>query len=126
MIINVYKPAASTSWISLVMPSYHFGIFLYIIVNNKTFKILISDNLADQEKSLAEIRLAMKDFLKTTPGVEKPVARTQVATSCFALHALSRGRGVPDEARDAYQAARGQLRRALCWPPDRTYLEPRR
>ena len=38
--------------------------------------------------------------------------RPTVATSGCALYALSRGKGVPDAARNTYEAAREQLKRA--------------
>lgn len=49
---------------------------------------------------------------KSTSRTDRTGERPTVATSGFALYALSRGKGVPDGARNAYEAAREQLKRA--------------
>lgn len=49
---------------------------------------------------------------KSTSKEDKTADRPTVATSGCALYALSRGKGVPDAARNRYEAAREQIKRA--------------
>ena len=49
---------------------------------------------------------------KSTSRTDRTGEPPTVATSGFALYALSRGKGVPDATRKTYQAAREQLKRA--------------